>query len=664
MKLAEFDNLTTQSNFEPERINYNLAKNGKIFDIIFNHVYTDKIGAVLREIGANAQDAHVVAGIDKPIEIILPNVDMPTIRIRDFGSGLSKEEMKDIYINKGASLSSQSNKTIGCYGIGAGSIFCYANSFITHSYYKGKKYTYIHTRDESGIPHANFIGESDTEETGFEVEISCKPSNIEEFKIKSRSLFMWFDPQPKIIPELDLDRKISYEDDHCIISENISGAAVLMGGITYRLSNTSVFGFDYTNISFKLLNKNILIKVNIGEVDVDAGRENLQYTDRTKAFIKDKCLKIIEEMKNNLEKRINGAKNLYEANLIFNDVRNTAPIHINKVKYKDKEVNGEIRIINEIVPFVDEDYQKSLRAEYKINLFRNIVFAENDIKRCQYRSGKNLIQKLSKQRVYYLNGETQKLKQWLKDSGAEILKLSDYYIPPNKGVKRERKGVIKEKVFKYNFGGKTGLGGLMDGEHWEKTELDLTKGGVYTIINRYRVCRGKNYYIEESSSFINHLNEAAKTVGIDFPTEIYGVKRIIKDKFIKNEKWENYFDVISKLIDKFIKKNKDFIKSYNDYSHYENSCLTNFRTEDLIGQNYGGDLGDFLNRIKKIQDIKPKLQAFDILLRRTGKTLENTSDFNTCLTIIDSKYRIIDIIKDEERAINFLLKRLIKLEGK
>ena len=45
-----------------------------IFSILRNQLYSDKIGAIVREYVTNAIDAHTEASIEKPIEITLPTI--------------------------------------------------------------------------------------------------------------------------------------------------------------------------------------------------------------------------------------------------------------------------------------------------------------------------------------------------------------------------------------------------------------------------------------------------------------------------------------------------------------------------------------------------------------------------------------------------------------
>ena len=42
--------------------NFNIEMNGKAFKALFSDIYTEKIAAVVREVGSNCADAHKMAG--------------------------------------------------------------------------------------------------------------------------------------------------------------------------------------------------------------------------------------------------------------------------------------------------------------------------------------------------------------------------------------------------------------------------------------------------------------------------------------------------------------------------------------------------------------------------------------------------------------------------
>jgi hypothetical protein len=90
-----------------------------ILSILRDKLYSNKVLAVIREYSTNAYDAHVEAGIpDRPIEVTLPSRLDSTLSIRDYGIGLTEEDVRNIYAMYGASTKRSSNAFTGQLGLG------------------------------------------------------------------------------------------------------------------------------------------------------------------------------------------------------------------------------------------------------------------------------------------------------------------------------------------------------------------------------------------------------------------------------------------------------------------------------------------------------------------------------------------------------------------
>ena len=113
---------------------FKIQASSKAFDILSSNIYQNKVRAVVREISCNAVDAHTAAGNPDPIKVHLPTTLEPHFSVRDFGIGLSDEDVREIFTTYFCSTKTSSNDFVGALGLGSKSPFCLVDSFTVTSY--------------------------------------------------------------------------------------------------------------------------------------------------------------------------------------------------------------------------------------------------------------------------------------------------------------------------------------------------------------------------------------------------------------------------------------------------------------------------------------------------------------------------------------------------
>jgi hypothetical protein len=244
---------------------FTIAQTSKMFKILSDSLYSDKVMAVIRELSTNAYDAHVAAGNKNPFKVSLPTQACPSFTVRDFGTGLSQKDMEELYTTYGASNKNDSNDFVGCLGLGSKSPFAYTKSFSTTSYHNGKKYSYIAAMDESGVPSLNLFGITDTNEpNGLEISFAIKQHDFHEFTNKSKRIFHYFKMRPIIEGGTDpLMQDHSYSHNNVVIegegwkigrisgngnqypssyNNPNSGIVAIMGNIAYPVYTNKIIG--------------------------------------------------------------------------------------------------------------------------------------------------------------------------------------------------------------------------------------------------------------------------------------------------------------------------------------------------------------------------------------------------------------------------------------
>ena len=97
MKLHSTEHTVSRKNVGQET-KFSMALNDKLFEIMYGKLYSDKELANVRELSCNAKDAHIDAGTtDTLFEVHLPNTLEPYFGVKDFGTGLTPQQMIDIY---------------------------------------------------------------------------------------------------------------------------------------------------------------------------------------------------------------------------------------------------------------------------------------------------------------------------------------------------------------------------------------------------------------------------------------------------------------------------------------------------------------------------------------------------------------------------------------
>ncbi len=338
---------------------FTIAQTSKMFKILSDSLYSDKVMAVIRELATNAYDSHISAGNKNPFKVTLPTAANPNFAVRDYGTGLSQKDMEHLYTTYGASNKNDSNDFVGCLGLGSKSPFAYTKSFTTTSYFNGKQYTYIAAIDDAGVPTLNLIHTTDTTEpNGLEISFAVKQYDFQEFSQKAIRVFHYFRLKPIIEGGVHWDFTKEYSQRNVVIdgegwrvcrlnNDNMkfpnnyyriqSGVVALMGNIAYPVEVSHLIGeekaetpdhiakwnraFNKADIASwkafvgEIINQGLYLELDfgIGELEMDVSREGLQYTKNVVKALREKTQDIFLELKQNFSDKIASAKTKIEA---------------------------------------------------------------------------------------------------------------------------------------------------------------------------------------------------------------------------------------------------------------------------------------------------------------------------------------------------------------
>ena len=266
---------------------FGFEMNAKMYDILISKMYTNKPGAVIRELSANAWDAHKEAGMEEtPFELHLPTWLDKSFFLRDYGTGIPHQLFEHIYTNVGSSTKEGTNELIGGFGLGSKTPFTMTDTFMVENWYGGIKSTWICFKDK-GEPQVSKVAEEPSDEpSGLKVSFSFDEGDVPEFTKQVTKQLRFFPVKPKITGgEGTIDFPALPEGwetkDYFYTKDGTYGKTyVSMGNIAYLVTSTE-FPSEYRNV----FSSGLVLQVPIGAVDIPPSREALEMTPKTKAFI-------------------------------------------------------------------------------------------------------------------------------------------------------------------------------------------------------------------------------------------------------------------------------------------------------------------------------------------------------------------------------------------
>jgi len=113
------NDVQTIGEVQENQVGIDLKNLDHIITLLSSNLYSNPEASFLRETVCNGIDSHIEAGTKEPVIVsfIEDNNYQNFISVRDYGTGLSPERFKEVYLNVGSSTKRQSNDYIGAFGI-------------------------------------------------------------------------------------------------------------------------------------------------------------------------------------------------------------------------------------------------------------------------------------------------------------------------------------------------------------------------------------------------------------------------------------------------------------------------------------------------------------------------------------------------------------------
>jgi hypothetical protein len=331
--VVETNNVTEGNTFK-------IKSSRKTFAILSSGLYSNKIEAVVRELTCNAYDSHTERNInirqgtatkytapeEKNMRVQFPSAFDLFFSVRDFGIGLTPEDVEGVFTVYFESTKQDSNDLIGALGLGCKSPFAYATSFNVIATKNGHRVVYTMFLNANGVPQPAKLDEGPVESfydedevipeeefyDGVEVKVPTEPNDLHSFLSAAENIFKYFEVPPELVHIGT--RNVKYYKDKDENEKLLDGVYIanrghnskqlaLQGNVAYpiELSHSDfkravhdIDKFDniedntarYTEQEVHELwefyqsvftDYQMYIEFNIGDLDVAASREELSY---------------------------------------------------------------------------------------------------------------------------------------------------------------------------------------------------------------------------------------------------------------------------------------------------------------------------------------------------------------------------------------------------
>lgn len=624
--------------------NFALKASSKAFQILSSSLYANKIKAIIRELSCNAVDSHVAAGKGNvPFTIHLPNQIDPYFSIRDYGTGLSKDQVLNLYVTYFDSTKADSNDYIGAMGLGSKSPFSYTDNYSVTAIKDGVKGLYTAYIDDNGMPSIALMTECETDEpNGVEIKFAVSYRDFYRFQCEASEVFKYFKLRPEITGVELTIQEPTYVDKDIIPGVHYTGnkSNAVMGNISYPISipnSEEVLGdlHDLLQCGFEM-------HFDIGELDFQASREGLSYIQMTVDSIRRKLEAVSSSLYNILEERINAIPTvwdkkckLYELKTsnLFKQVANRYCNNNNITWFKNVWRESEILISEEVLaekfnislsvfshysgknsPISAKRVRANNSSDYEIcHTFvasARSIFVENDTKvgvteRAKYHWRNSAHSFTSKNSlVYVINPHDRKLPINLEafydfiGNPSNIIKASELKsLPTTAKTGTAKKAHDEETIVELTYGPSPKsryVSNVNWGRHRSLSSFSDNATHYYVLVSGYNLISEYNVTIHQL------FRQAYDELGVHF-NKVYAVRKDNLEAVKAKSNWVNFEEHVIEIL----KKKRPLYETLLVKNHIGERSLGPLLRQGIPASIEDTDIGKLVNSLRssKLEEV-------------------------------------------------------------
>ena len=671
---------------------FRIRNSAKAFSILSSGLYSNKIRAIVRELSCNAVDSHVAAGKkDVPFEVHLPSMFEPWFSVKDFGTGLSGDQIVGIYTTYFESSKTDSNDFIGALGLGSKSPFSYTDNFTVTAVKNNIKVIYSAYINDAGIPCVAEMGaETADEPNGVEVKFAVTNRNdYYSFQREAAYVFTWFKNKPTITGINDfVHSSPEYSEENIIPGVHVkkqegyySQCAVLMGNICYPLSAMPQPEKTLGDLAH-LLDCNLVMEFDIGELDFAASREELSYVPLTINSIKAKLEQLNENLAAHLETQASAIMGDWQRAFFLHE-RAQTKLYKSAVKKYVTDTNFKLfdtasaygktgfkfteadlisrkldikafRVRTNTTSNVDGSISYVGNVQHytvEIPVEKDVVIVLNDLKTgCVSRARRHMIANHKNGALVFCishanvdpavrSAEYDKLIKELAHPPI-VMKASEL-----DNVTRAKSGPVSG-IMQLEYDSSRKRSGQPN-YRWVAHTEEIDKDQIYYYIPLFSKTLEKYYDTDNSTKTLIEINEVKEAMKkCEIPSisniKIFGVRKSTLNQIIKLENWIPLKD---KLKEETAKITDQDIMSYvasTELDSYHNRAYTSDIVSSLVGVK--SKYYKFVNEVAKIKKSTGDVNAIVKLCSMYGNTVSievTKSKLTNALTFIKKQYPLL-----------------------
>ena len=359
MKILVADRIVATSHDFPT-VNCSIdAEDMRYISSLLRNNYSNTILATIRETYANAVDANKENNLSPElIEVKSPTSLDQTFSVRDYGCGLSRDQIFNLYSKFGKSTKRGSDLSIGGFGIGRFAPLSYKDSFTVTSYHNGNKSIYsLYISEENDTKIDEVFSEPTSEANGICISVGVAKNDLTKFNEEMSSFFSNFEILPKFLniqthiikPEIvifgvDWQIRKSFNGHS---NYAVGDQGIVMGGIYYPINPELVDFKNDDDYAWTIYLNKLVFIADIGSVSLHHSRETLEYNKTTKAYLKSRYQAFCKEFTDSIKNKIAQFDCLRDAMSYYKDINHTFPRKaFDKLESQDVFVFKDYKITN------------------------------------------------------------------------------------------------------------------------------------------------------------------------------------------------------------------------------------------------------------------------------------------------------------------------------